>query len=74
MSKKTSLDDAFPTLQVGDVVCMGSLLEGVTKETMDWQVTERSDTEVTFAVSFLGVSVGSMICSKTKSGLKWRKV
>lgn len=64
--------ELFDTLEVGDVVEAPSLMKGLTRENVTFDVISRQQSEIVMRMAFFGVKIRDVTCVKTEQGdLVW---
>lgn len=76
MARHSEFTKEFPNLQVGNIVCMGTPLQGLApQEELLWEVLEKEDKSAVFEVTYFNVFVGKWKCVLGSNGkLKWEKI
>lgn len=65
--------EEFQSLEVGDVVDTESMFPSLTQEKVSFLVQERSQTEVRFVATFMGITLGRWYCRHIGKNLEWGK-
>lgn len=63
--------EQFAELEVGDQIEAGGIFHEITDEPIVMLVSQKASDRAEFVATYMGVTLGRWVCSKTKKGLSW---
>lgn len=67
----TSTKPKFETMAVGDTLSLAGVFMGISSEPTKATLTERSDNELLFELTYFGIPLGTIFAVKDNNKWKW---